>query len=528
MIFIVLGLVVSGAAVGQADPFGKYPSPVILRVGMKIQPTVKLPPGDAVDSNQFTRMLEEKLNIKTTVIWAAADGKDYDQRVNLSIAADDLPDGLVVTTSQLLQMIKAGELADLTEAYHQYASTAMKALVGPLTPPIYALPSLAVPEDGYHLTWIRKDWLDRLGLQPPRTMKDLETVARAFVEKDPGGNGKGRTIGISGPQAGGKLYSHFLDSTNNSFGFDPLFSAFGAYPGYWLQGKDGKAVYGSLLPETRVALAKLADLYRQGLLDPETAIRKDATEPVVRGRTGLYFGNWWNGYWPLNDAVRQDPTANWQAYAVPLDTQGRFRPHAGARSNFFTVVRRGYAHPEAVVKMLNLLIRDEGSFDLSKADPGWFPLRVPMAMTDENHVTLTALRDVLAHPSQKKVYQGPAYSAYKLLATDVAKVGQAFHSPFDPTDLSSWDFRDEYWPRAFSYLVGAAALDDHRFQVVSSLIYRKTASMETRWAALKRLEDDTFLKIILGNAPIEAFDRFVVQWKTQGGDKITREVEAAR
>lgn len=527
----------AAAAAAQDDPFGRYPEPVTLRIGMKIQPTGKLPPGDAVDSNQFTRMLADKLNLKTSVVWAAAEGKDYDQRVNLSIAADDLPDGLVVNTSQLLQMVKAGELADLTDAYRRYASPAMKAMLGQsggkalegvtFEGKILALPSLAVPEDGYHLTWIRQDWLDRLGLAVPRTVADLEAVARAFVERDPGRNGPGRTIGIAGPQSGGKLYSHFLDSTNNSFGFDPLFSAYRAYPGYWLRGRDGKAVYGSILPETRAALAKLAGLYRQGLLDPEVGVRKDATEPVIRGLAGLYFGNWWNGYWPLADAMKQDPNANWQAFAIPLDGGGRFRPHAGALSNFYTVVRRGYSHPEAVVKMLNLLIRDEGTFDLAKADPVWFPLRVPMALADETPVTLKALRTVLSSPSQRTVYQGRPYSGYKLLSADVVKVGQAVRSPFDRRDRRSWNLADEYWPRAFSYLVGAAALYDQPIEPVSSVIYHKTATMETRWDSLKRLEDETFLKILLGKAPLEAFDQFVAQWKAQGGDAITREVDQA-
>ena len=34
----------------------------------------------------------------------------------------------------------------------------------------------------------------------------------------------------------------------------------------------------------------------------------------------------------------------------------------------------------------------------------------------------------------------------------------------------------------------------------------------------------TFVKIISGNEPIEAFDTFVEQWKAQGGDKIAAEI----
>jgi hypothetical protein len=41
------------------------------------------------------------------------------------------------------------------------------------------------------------------------------------------------------------------------------------------------------------------------------------------------------------------------------------------------------------------------------------------------------------------------------------------------------------------------------------------------------MEDETFLKIILGTAPIDDFDKFVADWKAQGGDEITAEVQAS-
>lgn len=526
----------SGISAQAADPFGKYDSTVTINIGLKVQPANPLPEGDSPDSNVYTKMLAEKLNIKTVTSWVAAEGKDYDQKVNLSIAADDLPDGLVVNTSQLLQMVKAGQLADLTDAYNKYTSPAMKdmmaktggkALAGvTFGGKILAIPSLAVPDDGYHVTWIRQDWLDKLGLKPPKTLDDLEAIAKAFMDKDPGGNGKGNTIGISGQQNGGKLYSHFLDSTNNSFGLDPVFGAYAAYPGFWLKGADGKAVYGSILPETKKALARLADLRKKGILDPEIGIRKDATENVVGGKTGIFFGNWWNGYWPFPDAIKNNPTANWQAYAVPVDPKGKYSTHAGAVSSVYTVIRKGYAHPEAAVKILNLLVRDEGTFDLSKANQNWYPLRVPMAMFDESPVTLKAMRDVLKDPSKVALYQGPAYAGYKLLKTDVVGISKTKLAPFDKVDIQYWNTKDEFWPRAYSYLVGIAAINDKPFDKVYSLIYYQTKSMETKWANLKKLEDETFLKIIYGVAPISTFDQFVTSWKAQGGDQITKEVDA--
>ncbi len=529
---------VTGAFAQAADPFGKYPSPITINIGMSIQPTDPLPQGDTADNNQFTRYLKDTLNLNTVVSWVAATGKDYDQKVNLSIASGDLPDGLMImNTAQLFQMVKAGELADLTDVYNKYASPAMKAMMAKtggkalagvtFGGKILAIPSLAVPDDGYHMTWIRKDWLDKLGLKPPKTIADLEAVAKAFIDKDPGNNGKGNTIGIAGQQNGARLYADFLNSTNNQFGLDPFFAGFDAYPGYWLKGKDGHAVYGSITPETKAALAKLADLYKKGILDQEIGIRKDATESINSGRAGIYFGNWWSGYWPLPDVIKNHPEANWQAYAVPVDSKGKYAPHAGTVSNQYTVIRKGYEHPEAVIKMLNLLIRDEGNFDQKNGSMNWYPLRVPMAMFDESPVTIKAMNDVLKDPSLIAKYQGPEFAGYKLMKSDVAGIGGTKLKPYDKTDIQYWNTADKFWSRGYSYLTGNTAVNSFAFDKVYSLLYYQTKTMETQWANLRKLEDETFLKIIYGVAPLDSFDKFVASWKAQGGDTISKEVDAA-
>ena len=43
----------------------------------------------------------------------------------------------------------------------------------------------------------------------------------------------------------------------------------------------------------------------------------------------------------------------------------------GTPTSQFVVIRKGYEHPEAAIKMLNLLIRDEKTFDLSKGGIGF-------------------------------------------------------------------------------------------------------------------------------------------------------------
>jgi putative aldouronate transport system substrate-binding protein len=51
-----------------------------------------------------------------------------------------------------------------------------------------------------------------------------------------------------------------------------------------------------------------------------------------------------------------------------------------------------------------------------------------------------------------------------------------------------------------------------------------TRTMNSRLSNLNDLRDEVFTKIIMGTSPLSDFDVFVQDWKRQGGDDITREV----
>ncbi len=528
--------------VEAVDPYGKYESPIVLTSVRSFETNEKLPDGDTPENNQYTRYVKDNLNIDVQYLWTSSTA-DYTQKVNLTIGTDDLPDAMVVNLTQLTQMVNAGQLADLTDVYNTYASPSVRQMmdsskgialdVVTFDGKIMAIPALTVPDDGYQLMWIRKDWLDKLGLPIPLTVDDIEKTAQAFMEKDPGGNGAGQTMGILGPQSGGLLYTDFLNPTNGMFALDPIFSAYHAYPGYWVTGADGKVAYGATQPETKAALARLADLYKKGLLDPELSIRKESSVPLANGTVGIYFGEWWNGYWPMPDAWKNNPDANWQAYAVPLDSDGMWTPHQGIPATSFVVVRKGYEHPEAAMKIVNLFNRDESKFDLTKGSLANEVLRIPQAMYDEGQVTYQALMDVLNGKASPEDFKTPEYAAYKLLADDVAKVALVKGAPFDNMDMQYWTPEGDTsaMSRMYSILVGDGAIYNpiggkDKVNLFFSATYASTPTMIDKWANLKKMEDEIFLKIITGALPIDAFDKFVTDWKAQGGDEITAEVQA--
>ena len=50
-----------------------------------------------------------------------------------------------------------------------------------------------------------------------------------------------------------------------------------------------------------------------------------------------------------------------------------------------------------------------------------------------------------------------------------------------------------------------------------------TASMPQYWTSMDTLRQTTYIQIITGEKPVDAFDEFVQQWNAMGGEKITAE-----
>lgn len=520
---------------GNPSPYGKYKEAITVSVVQQINATDTIPEGQTATDNQYTRYVKDTINVDTEIKWQAAQGEDFIQKGNLAIASNDLPDIMVVNEAQFRTLIKSDMIEDLTPYYDTYASDTTKEMIDKtngnamnavtVDGKIYALPGVQVETDGYNLMWIRQDWLDKLDLEAPNTVEDLEAVALAFVQNNMGGE---NTVGILGPTANNILYHNFLQSINGSCTVDAIFAAYNAYPGFWIKDADGNAEYGSITEETRTTLVKLSEMYKSGALDSEIGTRKDAGEVWKSGTAGIFFGPWWMGYGGIKDAVVNDPEASWVAYALPLTADGEWNPRLGATTQSYTVVRKGFEHPEAAFVLSNFLIRDERIMDTTALGIGYYPARNVLAALDECTYSVEVLDNFL------KTGETPEYdnNLYKLLDTDLATVKDAKLEPYDDMRVQYWNIENDNFVRMVSLLDGAGAVvsgqESGKSSKVYSLIYSQTATMEKKWTNLKKLEDETFLKIILGTEPIESFDQFIEQWKSEGGDEITAEVQATQ
>ena len=516
---------------GAVSPLGKYEDPVTVEIVQSINPTITMPEGDSATDNYYTRFIKDNMNIDISVKWSAS-SSDYNEKLNLAIAANDIPDILVVNEQQFRKLAQSDMLEDLTDYYDTYAcdiikqnidSTDGKALENATyDSKLLALPSVQVEADGYVLMWIRQDWLDELGLEAPTTIEELETVAKAFVDNKMGGE---NTIGIVGPTINGAVYNTFL-STNNLNNLDGIFQAYQAYPGYWVQDEEGKAVYGSTTEQTKEALAEMNKMYEDGILDQELGVRKDADEAWKSGKVGILFSPWWHGY-NVKDGIANEPDMEWKAYAAPLAADGQWYAKLAGVGGSYCVVRKGYEHPEAAFLLNNYLRVNEGTFQsVTDLDLSYYPGRVVITPLDENTYSVQALN------AEMKGEEVPEFDPlnYKLLQADLAALPDCLEAPYDDMSIEKWNTDNTNFGRLYSLLMGSSAVEEASAEgivnKVYSITYTQTETMERKWTNLKKKEDETFLKIIIGEEPIEAFDTFVEEWNAEGGAEITEEVQA--
>ncbi len=515
----------------ETTPFGRYPEEVIYTLGkMTGMNNSNLPKGDTYEDNGYTRYLKKQLNIQNKDVFEAGENDNYQETVSMTIASRELPDVMVVNDMDMLQLLVDNDLIeDLTQVYEDCTSSRIKDIYNSYGSEILdnvtfdgklmALPETNI-DDGPSLCWLRKDWMDKLGLDAPETVEDVENIVHEFVQKDPGGNGKGETVGLvcDDELTGGCGYSYEYQN-------DIIFASFGAFPKQWIYNKDGEVVYGSVQNEAKAALGKLRQMYQQGTLDNNFLMRESSNiiELIVSGKCGSFFGPWWSPNNPLMSAMQKNPNAEWQPYLIQTDKDGQTSFASQNPNDKYVVVRKGYKHPEIVMKIVSVLfddlrydeedVREMERYYQDNIDPTARPLAINVDYKDALMRCYDSLKDAIQ--GRKKLEDlGLLEGAYYISCS------KYLDRKKDTSAQKSW----EDWAAYASRMTACSVLRKGQTRQVKSLFFGETKTMKSNWWRLEELEKKVYLEIVTGQKPLSYFDEFVKEWNRQGGEKIRGEV----
>jgi len=251
-------------------------------------------------NNYYTDWIKQKcleeLNLGVTFV-AVSRWEETDQLNNL-MAAGTAPDVCLTYSGDLIANYRdLGGLTDLAP-YIDTLLPDLKEFLGPdlalpgrdmiyrnmdmETGAVYSIPArrMNVAQIG---TFIRKDWLDKLGLPLPTTTEEFYNALVQFKEKDPGGVGKNNVVPFTMTSDVRWRASALIESF-----VDPNLSD----KERWINTVVERQY---LLPGYKEGVRFLNKMYHEGLIDNQFALYKDDTDSdnlIKMGVVGSFIHNW--------------------------------------------------------------------------------------------------------------------------------------------------------------------------------------------------------------------------------------------
>lgn len=502
----------------QETPYGKYPELVTYTLGqMSGANNSNLPEGDSYEDNAYTRYLRDMLNIQNRSIYLESEDK-YDEFINILVKDRTIPDVLVISDRGMLKELVENDLVeDLTEVFENCTTDRIKEMYESyggqvLESVTFDGKLMAVPETvidhGPRLMWLRKDWMDQLGLEEPKTLEDAFKIVEEFVKNRMGTQEGEEPIGLA-------CCTSLIGTTSSSYSMEPVFQYYGAEPQKLVE-KDGEIVYGSVTRETQRGLYRLRQLYNKGVIDQNFVLRtqNNIRDLVIEGKCGAFFGLWWTPNNPLMDQQEKDPSAEWEPYY--FESRRDIHTFASFRDTKYVVVRKGYEHPEIVMKIISVLFdytryeaenaEDVNEYFALNVDPTARPLVINVDYNEATYQVTRNMRKALAGEMPKENLSAIEKSYYA-----------ACEHYLEGGDVSSGD-----WAAFKSRISAVGLLVDGDYQPPKREYLEEMDGEIPQ--NLKSLEEDAFIQIILGKQPMAYFDTFVEEWYAQGGEELTSRV----
>lgn len=487
----------------ENTPYEPYPETVTYTLAKTVVGDGNMPVGDTFEQNAYTRYLEKTLHIKNENILAAEQGENYSDL--LSILADDgeLPDIAVVRgKSALRQLVDRGLLADLSDSYircttprirEMYESYGPELLEGAKVDGVlYAFPDTII-NHGPDMLWLRKDWIDRLGLAEPTSLREAMDVIREFAAQKVGGE---ETIGLA-------LSPRLFSGESDSYGADGIFADFGASPLDTIYGqRDGGDDHARAC--TKQALIYMNELYKNGTIDPHFLLRTDENieQMIENGTCGAIFGKWWAPNNPLNRTLtsgaggdRQNGPADWKPYVFGGSDRGTY---VDDETRLYVVARRGFSHPELIAKQISVLF-DKARYEEKNATElnDYFSMNVdptarPLSINVDYIDALYRVREQM-----ENVRTG------RMSMTQLTGLEKAYYrtcrSYMDGTLTTA-----DGWAAYTSRIVAVDALKEAGVDLRMAQTVRADNEKKIDRQQLCRL----CLSIIVGETPVEAYDTY--------------------
>ena len=253
----------------------EIPEDLTLTIGIPLSASV-----EDYDTNAYTLWLEEQTGYDLEFITFQSSSTDYKAQLSTMLATgDELPDILwnfQVGQGAYEEYGASGYFIDMAPYYNDKEGEGKvfwdRLSQLPQDQQDYVVRQLTAEDGGMYAAarieyslidtmqfqvFINQTWLTNLGLEMPTNIDELETVLRAFRDKDPNGNGKKDELPLIGNNAAGS--SSIIKWILNMY-------CYVDFNKYFNVDDNGKLYLPHITPEYRQALIKINQWIKEGLM----------------------------------------------------------------------------------------------------------------------------------------------------------------------------------------------------------------------------------------------------------------------
>lgn len=358
-----------------------------------------------------------------------------------------------------------------------------------------------------------EQWLANLGVSEVPTELDafVELLYR-FAKEDPDGNGKDDTYGLS------------------TTALNVIFGAFGSFPGFlnmdygqWYP-VEGQLVHADMMPGNKDALALIKQLYDDKVLDPEFVTGENTSggywaisNSFINGRIGFTYSANVGHYQPEEitgtvgavlkeyKLIRgEDAMVTFGAY--PKGPDG----HSGGMKRSPVTVEQALSYNvdmdeeklAACMQIMDIFSSDAALATLGRA--GIEGVNYELVEGD-------------SIPWQRSIDEldGAGKTAQGIMAA------RLLYGPETP--LNEYLYRQALASPGNAYNKGIKTASAQMDTGYMNHLFTSLPSGAQYSTELQTYRDETWLKIIQGTLPLEAYDDYVEQWMSRGGAQLTQE-----
>lgn len=479
----------SSGALAGADTKDAAPLTFTLSISNGLNEYIMQSPD--INTDKWVKAFNERYNADITV--KLLDHKRFAEEMQMMFASGDIPDIVRgydgYTHKAMCNSVENGVFQPLDEylenAEEKYPNL-MKAIperawaYNKYDGKIYGIPTAYLSNLSRRATYIRKDILDKTGLEVPKTLDDTIELLRAFKEQ-----------GVEYPYAGREKWTYT----------DMFFGAYGVNPATWNLDADGNLVPDMIRPEMKEALAFLRRLNEEGLMDPEslTTNSSDWLNKIYSGKVGMFDHNV-TQIASFNSSLQQNvPEGEFimiPSPEGPAGEKGAYKYAPALESIYFS---KDFKDVERVLQLLDRMCTEEEQDYLSYGIEG------------ENWTRKADGGVEFTYPNT-------------ILGEDEIRFRKILGLVRD----------DSYDPRLTPFMPGGDQIVEWLEKIganegVANIEPGNLRSLESH-PDLKPLNCDLFnemsAKIFYGQEPLEAFDIFVEEYKKRGGDEVIKEATA--